>query len=166
MYLCPQTKTSMKKYKLSLSEEDDDQNILVGIRTSLEIYRLAYLLNQNVSVAFSRCDNFFNAETQTNFALYQWENIDEERWYLVENQIKKKEFVSVGFWQELEQSQTICFAKEYKKIDYFLKIENVSNFFDLEKFLENLRQIPQIQYVQNIELNTLKNKNKFIFKKY
>lgn len=166
MYLCPQTKTSMKKYKLSLLEEDDDQSILVGIRTSLEIYRLAYLLNQNISTGFSRCDDFLDTETQTSFALYQWENVDEEQWYLVENQIKKKEFVSVGFWQELEQSQTIYFAKEHKKIDYFLKIENVSSFFDLEKFLENLRQIPQIQYVQNIDLNTSKIKNKFIFKKY
>jgi hypothetical protein len=52
---------------------------------------------------------------------------------------------------------------EYKKVNYFLKIENEENNVNIKDILVNIQKVPQVVTVYDVDATTLKSKNNLIF---
>ena len=52
---------------------------------------------------------------------------------------------------------------EYKKVNYFLKIDNDENFINEKTLIHNIQEIPQIAAVYSIDVTRLKTKDNLIF---
>ena len=52
---------------------------------------------------------------------------------------------------------------ELKNFDYLLVLENESNTFDENAFINNTKQIPFVQFAIKVDLQTLKSRDNLIF---
>jgi len=160
----------MAIHKLHIDEFDEVDYELIAIHTSLEDYRLAYFLNQNLPILLSKSDNEIQInikEGVTFFSRFIYENnITDSCWSLVQN---KNEVGSLNnnnnenlFGETSFEVATKAFLiPEMKKVDYFLKIENST--IEIENIVSALITISQIITVYSVELNSIKSKNNLIF---
>ena len=148
---------------------DEEQYTLIGIHCTLEDYRVAYLLNKFLDINLSRkqADLDFKKGKST-YSIFGWE--DENQliaWHLVSNICKKVE------WQNHENeslfeahepiTKTFNLIPEYKKVNYFLKIENEYSDSKERYIVNKILSIPQIVTAFSIDASLLKSKNHLIF---
>jgi hypothetical protein len=162
----------MAIHRLDLDEFDEVDYYLLAIHTSLEDYRLAYFINKTLPVNLSKSKNEIHAQTkegEANFSRFCYYDIDREiSWNLIQN---KNEIVSVnsGDSQDLFSSETsaisttIHLLPEFKKVDYFLKIENSEEAIDFTEIQHKLNIIESIAAVYAVDTDKLKSKNNLIF---
>lgn len=162
----------MSALKLHIEEFDDIDFQLLAIHTSLEDYRLAYFINQVVSVNLAKCNseiNIKNEAGETSFTHFMFE--DEKKdvcWNLIQN---KTEILSVkkqrgqGLFAETENQIVIkiYLLPEYRKVDYFLKIENADATENIQTVLSKINKIDRINTAYLIEPEKIKSKNNLIF---
>ncbi|AWI24980.1 IPExxxVDY family protein [Flavobacterium pallidum] len=157
----------MAIHKLHIDEFDENDYTLVAIHTSLEDYRLAYFINQKLPVRLSKNKDEIQIQVkqgETSFSRYTFENNDAEiSWNLIQN--KNEIDVSRATTTDLFSNQTVAtkvyLLPEFKKVDYFLKIENVAE--NIESITSKINTISQISAVYAIGANTIKSKNNLIF---
>ncbi len=150
---------------LTFDLEEDDYS-LIGIHSTEEDYRLAYILNKFLNTKLTRfSDNLDFENSNAEFPLFEFK--DETsfiNYYLINN--KHKEFVqnqkNAGLFGG-NYSTISYLIPEKKKIDFFLKIENCycKNFEN--NLIEKLNTINQIITSYSIEPTSLKSKNNLIF---
>jgi hypothetical protein len=79
-------------HKLNLGEFDAIDYHLIAIHTSLENYRLAYFINQKLSINLSKSKNEIQINIkkgETNFSRFCYSNSDKEiSWDLIQNKTK------------------------------------------------------------------------------
>jgi hypothetical protein len=126
----------MAIHKLHIDEFDEVDYELIAIHTSLEDYRLAYFLNQKLPILLRKSKNEIQInikEGVTFFSRFIYENTNTDCcWSLVQN---KNEVTSLNtnnnpnlFGESSFEVATKAFLlPELKKVDYFLKIENLTN---------------------------------------
>lgn len=160
----------MAVHKLILDNDfDEEPYTLIGIHCALEDYRMAYLLNKQLDIQLERkrLDLDFK-RNKTNYPIFEWH--DEKlltTWNLVSN-ICKKEVSNLGNQASLFNDQDVVVSSfnlipEYKRVNYFLKIEHEFNLTK-EKYLTNLiLEIPQVVTAYSIDASQLKSKNNLIF---
>lgn len=154
--------------KLSLSEFDAIDYDLIAIHTSLEDYRLAYFLNHKLPILLGKTIDSVEFQTATGSAFfsrfsYLVEDSDEE-WNLIENKdelIETKTTASIDLFSQEKITTNVYFLPEYKKVNYFLKIEN--SFSKIEEILIKINAITQISTAYIVEVDNLKSKNNLIF---
>lgn len=140
-----------------LSLEYDIDFSLVGIHSVERGYRLAFLLNKFAKTYLTK--------TKEKSELEKFEYEDEHnfvKFYLIKNKYssnRKRKSISL-FQDEIETIRYVI--PERKKIDYFLKIDDCDNLL-LEKILEKIKKIKEVQTSYIIDVNTLKSKNNLIF---
>lgn len=158
--------------KHTLDDLYDDDYELVAIHTPLEDYRLAYFLNQRLPILLSRHKKpieLTTGDSQVFFSKFIFDDQDQDvMWTLIQN---KNEIVSTqpsgahdlfldsGF--EIETS--VFLIPEFKKVDYFLKIENNQDTFDLEEIVKKINTIDRITTVYEVDPDKIKSKNNLIF---
>jgi len=149
---------------LTLDLEDDYS--LIGIHSTEEDYRLAYLLNKFLKTKFTRFKhNLDFKDSNAEFPMFEYK--DENgfiNYYLINN--KHLQFVNNNKSEDLfngDYSSTSYLIPEKKKIDFFLKIEGCNEFPFIQKLVDNLNNINQIITSYSIEPNTLKSKDHLIF---
>ncbi len=148
---------------LSLDLEDDYS--LIGIHSTEEDYRLAYLLNKHLKTKFKRYKVPLDFENSTaEFPLFEYK--DEKtylNYYLINN--KHKSFVqnqqNAGLFGG-NYSTISYLIPEKKKIDFFLKIEGELKIL-LLNLIEKLNKINEIITSYQIQTDTLKSKYNLIF---
>ncbi len=143
----------------------EDDYSLIGIHSTEEDYRLAYLLNKYLKtklVRFKEALDFKNSTAE--FPLFEYK--DEKKfinYYLINN--KHLQFVD-------NQNNEVLFGGNYtisylipekKKVDYFLKIEGCNLKSFNEELVENLKKIAQIITSYSLDPNSLKSKDHLIF---
>lgn len=167
----------MAVYKLLNDEQEKEEYDkidyqLIAIHTNLEDYRLAYFINKNLLILLSKCDSNIsikNKNSETQFVRFAFE--DESKlinWSLIKN---KNEFsdenltVNTGlFVNSKTQISTKTFIiPEFKKVDYFLKIRDLTNSNQIENTLTDLKKIDKISTVYTIASENIKSKNNLIF---
>jgi len=162
----------MAIHKLDLGEFDEIDYHLIAIHTSLEDYRLAYFINQKLPINLGRSKNEIQInikEGETNFSRFDY--YDKENtisWNLIQN---KNEVIQhkTGSRQNLfsnvkmEVSTKVYLLPELKKVDYFLKIENLEAMMELTEIQSLLNTIESISTVYAVETNKIKSKNNLIF---
>jgi hypothetical protein len=162
----------MAIHRLDLGEFDEIDYHLIAIHTSLEDYRLAYFINQKISLNLSRNKNEIQInikEGETKFSRYVYD--DKKNgifWNLIHNKnevIQQKNDNSQNLFSNIKMdiSTKVYLLPEFKKVDYFLKIENLEDTIDLKHIQTLLNTIENISTVYSVEINKIKSKNNLIF---
>jgi hypothetical protein len=162
----------MAVHKLHLDEFDEIDYQLIAIHSPLEDYRLAYYINQNLPINLkkSNCNiQISSKEGETQFTRFIFE--DEKKdisWNLIQNQ--NDVFVSsqagnLGLFADSSNkfSTKIYLIPEFKKVDYFLKIENAEAAIDVSKITNCIKKIDRVSTVYTVEVEKIKSKNNLIF---
>jgi hypothetical protein len=161
----------MAIHKLHLEEFDEIDYQLIAIHSSLEDYRLAYYINQNLPINLKKenCNiQISNKEGETQFTRFVFEDSKDIAWNLVQN--KNDVFVpsqnsNQGLFAETNNkfSTKIYLIPEFKKVDYFLKIENGEVNIDVSKITNCIKKIDRVSTVYAVEVEKIKSKNNLIF---
>lgn len=147
-----------------------DDFSLIGIHSSEEDYRLAYLLNKNLNTRFSKFKHQLDFENNTaSYAVFEF--IDENH-QLTNHLISNKYIGDVTnsesettdlFSNEISLSNTNYLIPEKRKVDYFLKIEGDISTSELNNTIDKINNINQIITSYKINPSNLKSKDFLIF---
>jgi len=162
----------MAIHKLDFGEFDEIDYHLIAIHTSLEDYRLAYFINQKLPINLSKNKNEIQInikEGETNFSRFYYYDTEKAiSWNLIQNKnevIQHKNENSQNLFSNinLEVSTKVYLLPEFKKVDYFLKIENVEEGMNVTEIQLLLNTIESISTIYKVETNKIKSKNNLIF---
>ena len=163
---------NMAIHKLDFGEFDEIDYYLIAIHTSLEDYRLAFFINQKLPINLSKSENEIQInikEGETKFSRYYYHNIEKAiSWNLIQNkgevvQQKKDNGQNLFSNLTLEVATKVYLLPEFKKVDYFLKIENLDETMNGTKIQTALNSIDNISAIYTVETNKIKSKNNLIF---
>jgi len=149
---------------LTLDFEDDCS--LIGIHSTEEDYRLAYLLNQHLKTKLTRFKtdlDFKNSEAK--FPLFEFKDENNYiNYYLINNKYSQlvNSQKNVGLFDG-NYSAIFNLIPEKKKVDFFLKIEGCHQQNFIRTLVDELNKINQVITSYSIDTNTLKSKNNLIF---
>ena len=162
----------MAVHKINIEDFEENDYYVIAIHTSLEDYRLAYYLNRELGISLSK--NKFDIGTQvkkikTSFTRFTFD--DEQKlvlWDLVENKkvVETNEIDSnIDLFSNTKSSfsTTTYLLTEYKKVDFFIKIENAESEIDLDKVISKISKIEAIKLVYSLAKENIKSKNNLIF---
>lgn len=160
----------MAIHRLYINDFEELNYSLIAIHTDLEDYKLAFLINQTLLVHFKKNDTDItikSKEGESNFTRFVFDDIKNDAfWNLFENKnevFHEKENSTIDLFSETKTtSKKIFMLPEYKKADYFLKIEHTDTLSESEIVIK-LNKIDRIQTVYAIELEKIRNKNNIIF---
>lgn len=149
---------------LTIDLEDDYS--LIGIHSTEEDYRLAYLLNSYLKIKLTRFKHHLDFKNSTAvFPLFEYKDGENYiNYYLINN--KFTELVDNQHKEGLfggNYSTTSYLIPEKKKVDFFLKIEGCNNEDFIQNLVNDLNKINQIITSYSIEPITLKSKENLIF---
>jgi hypothetical protein len=163
----------MAIHKLDLGEFDEIDYHLIAIHTSLEDYRLAYFINQKLPINLGKNKNEIQInikEGETKFSRFYYHDIKKGiSWNLIQNkneviQIKNnKRQINLFSNISMEVSTKVYLLPEFKKADYFLKIENLADDLNVTSIQTILNTIDSISTAYTVETNKIKSKNNLIF---
>ena len=162
----------MAVHKLDFDEFDEIDYHLVAIHTSLEDYRLAYFINQKFPINLSKNKNEIQInikEGETKFSRFYY--YDKEKaisWNLIQNKnevIQQKNENNQNLFSNInmEVSTKVYLLPEFKKVDYFLKIENLEAGMNVTEIQLLLNTIDSISTAYTVETYKIKSKNNLIF---
>lgn len=159
----------MATHKLYLDDFNEVDYELIAIHTSLEDYRLAFLLNKNLRILLQKNKEeiCLNVQNQTiSFSRFTFEDEDElVTWELIQN---KKEVDTLEptttntLFKENAFSKNISFINELKKVDFLLKITH-ENQIRIQQIIDLIKKINFISTCYEIEIDEIKSKNHLIF---
>lgn len=159
----------MALHRLFVDDFNDDTYSLLAIHCTIEDYRVAYLLNQQLQINLQRKPQDLDFQyTASSFSIYEWEDTNHRViWNLVSNVCKKEEegLVSTGslFDTPRKVLRTHNLIPEYKKVNYLLKIDNDGNHVNEKAIIHKIQEISQIAAVYSIDISQLKSKDNLIF---
>ena len=162
----------MAIHKLDFDEFDEIDYHLVAIHTSLEDYRLAYFINQKLPINLSANKDEIHInikEGETKFSrFYYYDKENAISWNLIQNKnevIQQTNESSQNLFSNLnmEVSTKVFLLPEFKKVDSFLKIENIEDSMNIAKIQLLLNTIENISTAYTVETNKIKSKNNLIF---
>ena len=156
----------MQIHALELDDFSEEKYSLIGIHSTLEDYKLAYLLNKNLNTRFYKAKEdleFVREKKKASFSIYNYENkVENNDWFLVENIFREK--------PKLEESQILLFPEiethlisEKRNINYFIKISDDITANLMSTIIEQISKIDQVDKAYSIDKNTLKSKDFLIF---
>lgn len=160
----------MAVHKLILDDVFDEvEYTLIAIHCTLEDYRLAFLLNKHLGISLTRkpSDLDYNNGKST-YSIFDWEdNKQLTNWSLVSNICKTESFEQINYQSLFDVKEKITkttnLIQEYKRVDYFLKIDNEFNFSKEKYILDSILKISQITTAYSIDASQLKSKDNLIF---
>jgi hypothetical protein len=162
----------MANHKLELGEFDEIDYDLIAIHTSLEDYRLAYFINQKLPINLSKSKQEIQVnvkEGETSFSrFYYYDKEKSLSWDLIQNKnevIQQKIDNAKNLFSNttLEVSTKVYLLPEFKKVDYFLKIEHNEENVNSLNIQQVLNSIKSISTVYKVDTDKIKSKNNLIF---
>lgn len=162
----------MAVHKLAFDDFDEINYQLVAIHTSLEDYRLAYFINQKLPIKLSSTNNDVQIDLKlgaAKFTRFYYHDIEKEiSWNLIQNkneviQNKKGNNQDLFTNVKMEVSTKVFLLPEFKKVDYFLKIDNTEEVMDSAAIQLQLNTIKHISTAYSVDILKIKSKNNLIF---
>ena len=154
--------------KLNLEDFCNEVFSLFAIHTDLDDYRLAYFLNKHLGInLFRKTFDLDFVNSKGSFSVFEY--IDQTsflKWSLISN-IYNYNFSTKAsnddlFVESNNLVQKVNLLTEYKNVNYLLKIENNESQVDLEAIVKEIKSIPQVITLYDINKD-LKNKENLIF---
>ncbi|MEZ4778019.1 MAG: IPExxxVDY family protein [Flavobacteriaceae bacterium] len=162
----------MTHYKLQLEEDADENYVLIAIHCSEEPYKMAFMLNKHLSIQLQRSKDDLQLSTKeysASFSIFEFEKEQQcIQFYLFENKCilsLEKPYAMGGLFERAATEKTTIahVLPEFKKVDYFLKIESDEMFLAVRKILAQLNEINEVISAYTIENSTIKSHNNLIF---
>ena len=156
----------MQIHSLGFNDFYEDDFSLIGIHTTLEDYKLAYLLNKNLKINFIKSKenlNFEKTEKPSSFSIFNYYNKEyDSDWVLIANSSKRENQTESN--ELLLTTETkIYLIPENKKVDFFIKVSGELGFDFVKKIIDKVKNIEQVITSYPIDKNTLKSKDFLIF---
>jgi hypothetical protein len=155
----------MAVFKLQLEDFSTTEYELIAIHTSIEVTKLAFLLNKSLSTRFHFFDSIDKTEKKLKGSFDRFIFFDSENqtsWNLIENKsIIKVENISNSLFENYEQYMFM--VPEYKKVDFILKVDTDDNFLKVKEINHTISKIESISMSYTIDKNTIKTKSNLIF---
>ncbi len=161
----------MAIHKLHLEDFDQVDYDLIAIHTSLEDYKLAFKLNQNLAIALSKNAFEIPVKIKENISFFSRFTFEDEEKMMVWDLIQNKQEIelpvkTINFNlfenKNINVTTRVSLVSELKKVDYFLKIEHDSHC-KVAEIISNISKIDSISTVYQINANKIKSKNNLIF---
>lgn len=161
----------MSAAKLTLELDFDFDFFLLGIRTDLPDYRLAYQLNRLLSIQLKRSKKDLLLEgskgsTSLLCSYFEFQEEDYDRdWFLASNKgFREGKREGLGLFSGLSANeQTDFLLPELKKFDFLFVVHGLHSPKQ-EKEIEELAQtVPQVVMVKAIDLESVKNREHLLF---
>jgi hypothetical protein len=156
----------MPVYALEIDDFCEEEYSLIGIHSTLEDYKLAYLLNKNLSTKFYKDKEdleFVREKTKVSFSIYNYENNENDfDWFLITNSYRR-ENKSISKDLLLTSETKTYLIPEKKKVDFFLKISGIVEYEFVLKTINKIKNIENVITAFSIDKNTLKSKDFLIF---
>ena len=157
---------------MHIDEFDEIDYQLIAIHSPLADYRLAYYINQilPINLKKSNCNiQISSKEGETQFTQFIFE--DEKAaisWNLIQNQNEiyiSSQAGNQGLFVDGNNkfSTKIYLIPEFKKVNYFLKIENAQTELDGLMISHLIKKIDRVSTVYPVEVEKIKSKNNLIF---
>lgn len=161
----------MQAHKLMLDEVEEDLFKLLAIYCSIEDFRMAFLLNKHLKLGLKRERedvDFLHQNVQACYARFTFKDPKNFHSYnLVANKYKGQasKVLNTGslFAEDEVRPLELNLIPEYKKVDFFLKIEEDMPDQHFNKLVNIISQIPQVIAVHKIDVEQLKSKQNLIF---
>ncbi len=150
----------------SIDFEYDHDYALIGIHSILADYRMAFFLNNYLSIQLRRFKNDLDFESSNcSFPLYKFE--DETAftsWSLIANKHVFTENVREGINNLFPEETKISYLiPEKKKVDYFIKISGLKDEAELSTVLYSINKINNIMASYAVDPMDLKSRDNLIF---
>lgn len=157
----------MAIHKIQISDFILDDYELIAIHSTLEDYKLAFLLNSVLDIRLKKNNSNIEIaiqEGKSSFSNFLYnDKKNDVVWNLIVNKttILSSKSKASELFDNVEIK--VFLLPEYKKADYLLKIENIDHDFDEDEMIEKMLSIKNITTVYTIDTNNLKSKNNLIF---
>lgn len=158
------------RHRLEFDDLFEDEYELVAIHCSMEIYRIAYMLNMHLDISFRRkekdLDFTFKGE-KIHYALYEYDDLKKHLVYqLVSNSMVTNESASVGKLSNstlFENENNKHFLIPELKCDFLIKISSESGRVPVKGIVSKINEIKQVISVYAVDPMDLKSRNNLIF---
>lgn len=160
----------MAIHKLILDDVFEDVSCtLIALHCTIEDYRLAYFLNKYLNIALVRKPKDLDFDTgSTNYSVFEYE--DKKTlitWNLISNICKIETESKIDkqslFTVKQKVIKTYSLIPEYRKVNYFLKVDDEFSRNKEKLIINRLLKIPQIALAYNVDMSALKSKKHLIF---
>ena len=162
----------MAIHKLDFDDFDEINYSLIAIHTSLEDYRLAYFINQKLHINLNKNIKEIQITVKEGVAhfsrFHYYEKKKDVSWDLIQNKNEvinqqKTENQSLFSNIGMEVATRVYMLPEFKKADYFLKIENSEDNSNPLEILNLLNTIENVATTYLVDTDNIKSKNNLIF---
>lgn len=144
-----------------------DDYVLLAIHSSLEDYRLAYMLNQTLEIQLKKNKKNLEINSKNDKSTFNLFTFEDEKqdvtWNLIENKSANVDALNSEYGIFDAIAKTVYMVPEFKKAEFLLKIENTEEEFCLESLSKKIQEIKQISTFYKIDHNKLKSRNNLIF---
>ena len=159
----------MAIHKLHLEDFDEIDYDLIAIHTSLEDYRLAFKLNQNLAISLCKNEAEIPIEVKEKVAHFSRFTFEDDQQMMVWDLIQNKQKIDLpvqdlqaNLFENKNFTRRISLVSELKKVDYFLKIEHDPQFI-VKDIINKINKIDSISAVYEVNATEMKSKNNLIF---
>ena len=128
--------------------------VLLALNANVKPHKLAWAINNELKLGLIREPNM-NLEFTRGRSLSIINFMAETEHQTVRLILNKSENINEQYGPFL--------IPELKNFDYLLVLENESNTFDENAFINNTKQIPFVQFAIKVDLQTLKSRDNLIF---
>lgn len=162
----------MAIHKVYIEDFEEEDYHLIALHTSIEDYRLAYFLNKELGIGLSKSKFDIPLQVKkvnTSFVRFTFEDAKKIiQWDLVQNKNEIENLentTTTDLFSNTKNSFTSSayLVPEYKKVDFFVKIENAANEIDIDKIIAQISKIEAVKLVYSVAKNKIKSKNNLIF---
>ncbi|WP_291137697.1 IPExxxVDY family protein [Flavobacterium sp. UBA7663] len=157
----------MAIHKIQINDFVSDDYELIAVHSSLDDYKLAYMLNKELGVQLSKNNAYVEIAIPEGKSAFSNYIFDDEKndvvWTLIENKttIINSNKQTTSLFEQVDI--TVFLLPEFKKADYLIKIENIDYGFDSESIIEKIQEIKNVTTAYAIDITNLKSKNNLIF---
>ena len=156
----------MQVYALEMNDFCEEPYSLIGIHSTLEDYKLAYLMNRNLNTRFNKATEdleFKRDQKKASFSIYNYENTNDGfDWFLIANSYRRENQTVSNELLLTTETKTYLIS-EKKKVDFFLKICGESEYDFVMKIIQKIKNIDNVITAYSIDKNTLKSRDFLIF---
>lgn len=160
----------MSVNKLVLDGFEVDAFYLCAIHSSLPSYKMAFLLNKQLDLQFARFNKDIEVVSDQGMEVYPCYVFEDKENYteysLLKNKYVFEDRDTTGksdlFANELGQQTIKNLIPEYKKADYFLKIETDNFNYSVKLLISKITMINQVIASFEVDYENIKSKTNLI----
>lgn len=162
----------MATHRMLMEEIDEVDYQLLAIHSTIEDYRLAFFINKSLTINLSKTIEDISIQEnnkENNFSRFIYDDdANNLFWDLIQNKsqdYQSSETISTGLFvnSNSQVSAKAYFLPEFKRVDYFFKVDKSFTDEKIQQTISLLKKIPKVSTVYIIDAEKIKSKNNLIF---